>query len=161
VGAGVNHPDCNRELVGSVPERVVLKANMSVPTHLQEVRGAAELDNWFGYWPSFHDAEVLSLHLNRAGASFLTIHAWEMTKDVDESGFYVLDKHCVVELEFDGIRNLIFDGFNEQNVLLDLNIEKIESSFRVSLNPSYGVQGSFETDKLSFRIIPGKPSSFD
>ena len=38
---------------------------MAVPIDLQEISGAAELRDWFGYWPMFHDAEIISLHLNR------------------------------------------------------------------------------------------------
>lgn len=86
------------------------------------------------------------------------IHTWEVTKEVDESGFYVLDKHCVVELEMEGITNLNLEGFNEQNVLFGLEIEKIDSTFRVKLNASYGVQGNLDADKISFRVIPGKPT---
>ena len=29
------------------------------------IAGAAELVEWFGRWPSFHDAEIVSLELNR------------------------------------------------------------------------------------------------
>jgi hypothetical protein len=42
---------------------------------------------WFGHWPSLHDAEVISLHLNRRGSSALALHTWEMTKDVDDKAF--------------------------------------------------------------------------
>ena len=39
---------------------------MPVPAEIQEVPGAAELHDWFGFWPNFHDAEIISLYLNRA-----------------------------------------------------------------------------------------------
>jgi hypothetical protein len=32
---------------------------------IDEVPGTAEFIKWFGYWPSFHDAEVLDLKLCR------------------------------------------------------------------------------------------------
>jgi hypothetical protein len=51
---------------------------------LEAVEGAKSLCDWFGYWPSFHDAEVISLHLNRRGLSSLALHTWEMTKDLTD-----------------------------------------------------------------------------
>jgi hypothetical protein len=70
---------------------------MTLPAEVTEIQGAGELHDWFGYWPSFHDAEVIGLHLNRKGSSSLRIHTWEMTKDVDEKGYYdlsTLDQTC-------------------------------------------------------------------
>lgn len=34
-----------------------------------EVPVSSELIRWFGYWPSFHDAEVLEIELRRTGHS--------------------------------------------------------------------------------------------
>ena len=76
---------------------------MSVPVNIGEIEGAAELEEWFGYWPSFHDAEIVSLHLNRRGSSSLRVHTWEMTKEIDDKGYYVLAKHIVVEFVFEAV----------------------------------------------------------
>lgn len=51
----------------------------------KSIPGGAELLAWFGYVPSFHDAEIIDLHLNRHGPSTLRIHVWEMTGKVDEN----------------------------------------------------------------------------
>ncbi len=40
---------------------------MGVPTH--KIAGAERVLDIFGAWPSFHDAEVLSLRLDRSGLS--------------------------------------------------------------------------------------------
>ena len=65
--------------------------------------GAAErLTRIFGDWPSFHDAEVTRLVLDRSGPDGLTldleIHVFEATSEVDPAGFYVLENHtlCVI-----------------------------------------------------------------
>jgi len=34
---------------------------MEFPHELEAVEGATNLRDWFGYWPSFHDAEVIEL----------------------------------------------------------------------------------------------------
>jgi Immunity protein 50 len=131
---------------------------MPLPTHVQEIPGATELYDWFGYWPNFHDAEIVSLHLDRKGSSSMRVHTWEMTKALDEKGYYVLVKHVVVEFIFEGVRGLSVNGFNHQNVIFGLNIEQAESGFRVNLDGCYGIEGSIEADKISLHLTPGTPS---
>jgi hypothetical protein len=81
-----------------------------------------------------------------------------MTKEVDEKGYFVLAKHVVVEFVIEGFRDLSISGFNHQNVLFGIAIEKAERGFRVDLDPSYGIEGYFEADNISFGLTPGEPS---
>jgi hypothetical protein len=131
---------------------------MSVPTEIKDIHGASELHDWFGYWPDFHDAEIISLQLNRKGISSLRVHAWDTTKEVDEKGHYVMAKHIVVEFIFENISELALNGFSQQNVISGLDIEKIGPGFRVTLGECYGLAGSIEAERISLRITPGKPS---
>jgi hypothetical protein len=131
---------------------------MTVPIEIKEIPGAAELHDWFGYWPDFHDAEIISLHLNRKGISSLRVHAWDTTKEVDEKGHYVMAKHIVVEFIFENVSELALNGFSQQNVISGLDIEKIGSGFRLTLGECYGLAGSIEAERMSLRIMPGKPS---
>ena len=41
---------------------------VALPDDLKAIGGAQELQDWFGYWPSFHDGEIISLRLNRTCA---------------------------------------------------------------------------------------------
>ena len=131
---------------------------MSVPVSLEEISGAAALHDWFGYWPNFHDAEILSLHLNRSGTSVLRVHTWEMTNKLDEKGYYVLEKHTIVEFDLETVHDLSLNGFSQQNVIFELGIEKIDSGFRVTPQDCYGLAGTLDVCKISIRVIPGKPS---
>ena len=131
---------------------------MPLPVHVSEIEGAAELEKWFGYWPTFHDAEIVSLRLNRKGSSSLCLHTWEMTKEVDDKGYFVLAKHIVVEFVFEAICGLALNGFNEQNVIFGLVIEKTDSGFQITLDDCYGLSGNIEAGKMSIRLMPGKPS---
>jgi Immunity protein 50 len=131
---------------------------MTVPTEVEEIPGVVELHDWFGYWPGFHDAEIISLYLNRKGISSLRVHTWEMTKQVDEKGYFVLAKHIVVEFVFENVSALNLTGFSQQNVIFGLDIEKTGSGFRLTLDECYGLAGSIEAERLSLRITPGKPS---
>lgn len=131
---------------------------MSMPREVSEIQGANELHEWFGYWPGFHDAEIVSLHLNRKGTSSLSVHTWEMTKEVDAKGYYVLTKHVVVEFILESVSGLTLNGFNHQNVIFGLVIEKIDSGFRLTLDECYGLAGILEAKKISLRLIPERPS---
>ena len=65
--------------------------------------GRRELRDWFGYWPSFHAAEVIELHLCRSSSS-IKIRTWQAKKEVDvQHGYNVMTKHVVVEILFKGI----------------------------------------------------------
>src|SRR5258708_34764958 len=128
---------------------------MEFPPELGTIEGAKNLRDWFGYWPSFHDAEVILLHLNRSDASTRAVHTWEMTKEVDEKGFYVLAKHVVVEFVMKEVVGLSLNGFNHQNVVFGLAIERIDSGYRLTLEDCYGVAGTIDASDISIRLIPG------
>ena len=130
---------------------------MEVPIELKAVDGAEKLCAWFGYWPSFHDAEVVELHLSRRSSSCLAIHTWEITDEVDAQGYYVLTKHVVVEFLLRGISGLDLSGFNDQNVLSGLVLERVDAGFRLTLDDCYGVTGAIEAKEISIRLAPGKP----
>ncbi len=59
---------------------------MPLPGGIESIAGAHELYDWFGYWPGFHDAEVLKFRLNIGEPSYLVVHTWEMTKEVNAHG---------------------------------------------------------------------------
>jgi hypothetical protein len=65
----------------------------------QFVENGERLVQAMGYWPSFHDANVVDVI--RGGDFFsVKIHVFAMTDKVDADGYYVLDKHHLVTFEF-------------------------------------------------------------
>jgi hypothetical protein len=133
------------------------KYEMEFPVELKAIEGAEQLYNWFGFWPNFHDAEVISVHLHHTGSSSLILHTWEMTKEVDKSGYYVLAKHVVVEFVMKDVVGLNLSGFNHQNVIFGLQIEKTSEGFRLTLDGCHGVSGTIEAKEVSILLTPGKP----
>jgi hypothetical protein len=114
----------------------------------------------FGYWPSFHDAEVINLHLWRGDVNpelgkyqfpilTLDIHHWELTKEVDDRGFLVTRYQRRSKLEFRDVHGFSMSGFNQQNSMLGLYIERLERSegpspfFKVEIAPAFGMSASF------------------
>ena len=119
-------------------------------TVLEHIAGADRLTSRFGGWPSFHDAEVVRLVLDRRGANGpsadLVVHAWLKTDKVDDRGYYVREKHTLVRFFFERITAIELSEFNHQNVLFGLDVaeEMVEGerAFRVTLDSSYGLSGS-------------------
>jgi hypothetical protein len=130
---------------------------MPLPPDVAAIDGAQSLHDWFGYWPSFHDAEILYLHLNRTGSSHMAVHAWHTSSEKDEKGFNMQERHVVVEFVLEGISDLELVQFSHQNVLGNLSIEKKNDGFALILWPCYGLAGRIETSKVSIRLHPGEP----
>lgn len=127
--------------------------------------GASKLTDVFGRWPSFHDAEVLRLRMDRAaerGPSLQAdIHVFEMTSEVDERGYYVLRHHTEATLEFCDIRLATCKWFNIQNVIDDPLCEPLDADaedgyvYRITIPSLHGVE--IELDCKSIRVLSAKP----
>ena len=88
--------------------------------------GAEKITSWFGGWPTFHDAEVLNLSLDRNG-SVLTASVFTFLVDrstTDERGYYRRTHNCIVTLSCRDIHDLSITDFNQQNVLRELIIRE-------------------------------------
>jgi hypothetical protein len=122
------------------------------------VEGVDHLTRIFGTWPTFHDAEVVRLSLDRSGPEGpileAHIHLFAMTPEVDARGYYVLRDHTLVTLRCTKVDHLVLEDFNHQNVLFSLGIEPLDagasdgSCFRVRMESSYGVSAVFTCKRL-------------
>ena len=141
-----------------------------VEIETKRIDNAASLTDIFGRWPSFHDAEIHSIRLDRGAAEppslEADVHVFEMTSDVTPDGFYVLKNHMLVTLGFAGIDQLELDGFNQQNVLADLVLRDISSRqldvlrWEVEFDSSFGVGARFLCERISvLRALPFSPQS--
>jgi Immunity protein 50 len=136
--------------------------------HVHErIEGAAKLISIFGYWPSFHDAEVLWVRLDRGARNEMDdgptldalIHAFEMTSEVGPDGFFKLRHHVLVHFRFHGVVELSLEGFNEQNALWDLSIAEVQDrrtegiDFEVTLSSAYGLSGLFQCRRVEVKDV--------
>jgi hypothetical protein len=123
------------------------------------IEGSEKLIRIFGYWPSFHDAEVIELSFWRGDVDpdagkytfpVLTVklHVWEITRDVNAKGYLVLRKHTLTTIRFHDIYEFKMEGFNHQNAILGLDISQEERSagpspvFAVIFRPAFGIDAS-------------------
>ncbi|WP_047497646.1 Imm50 family immunity protein [Terriglobus sp. TAA 43] len=123
----------------------------------QSITGHEAIVDWFGCWPSFHDAEVVDIELHRAGRSRLHVHTFEMTNEVDERSRYKLNKHAIVTFSFEEISSMELRWFNQQNVLSDLSIELSSEQITILLGHCFGVEGHIASQRVSVSIKPGVP----
>ena len=108
------------------------------------VQGGEVLMQRFGGWPSFHDAEVVSLELQRASAVLIIhVYVFQMLKETDERGFFRQQNHSLVAFRFTGVEELELHDFNEQNVIAGLDVERVNDKLKVVLHPCYGLNGQF------------------
>ena len=110
---------------------------------VKEIKQSHLLTDRFGRWPSFHDAEVVRVRLERkprVRAEF-EIYAFQGTAEVDSKGYYKTVNHCVVTIAFEEISQISLADFNQQNVLSCLIIEFREGHFEVVFQGIYGLQG--------------------
>lgn len=130
---------------------------MPIPCDIESIPGAQDLHNWFGYWPDFHDAEIIRLHLNRSGPSSLVVHTWRTTKRINSKGYNELEKHVMVEFVLNGITDVALEDFSNQNVISSLTVKRTEAGFALIMAPCYGLSGSVETHGITIRLTPGQP----
>jgi hypothetical protein len=119
-----------------------------------QIEGATDVVDWFGQWPSFHDAEVIEVHLKRKGRSFLRVWAFQATSVVDETGHYVCDRHAIVTFALEGVSDLELADFSPQNVISSLTVEVLPETVRLTMSPCFGVAGYLEASRVSVAVEP-------
>lgn len=129
-----------------------------------DIPGAEDVVRWFGQWPSFHDAEVISIPLHRSKGVIVEIHAFETSSEVDTRGYYVQAKHAIITFALDGfpmnaegIASTRIEYFNHQNVLSGVDIERAPGGYILTLDGCFGVDAVFYCERLMAKIQPGIP----
>jgi immunity protein 50 of polymorphic toxin system len=124
-----------------------------------KIHGADSVVSWFGEWPSFHDAEILEIHLDRERASWLKLHACLLTTETyqkDGKQYFRTERHAAVTFKFAEIVDVGLADFSGQNVIFGLTIERKEESYRLTLHPCYGLNGYIEARQLSVEVSPNQ-----
>ena len=132
---------------------------------MPEIYNAEAVTEVFGHWPSFHDAEVVRLRLERtssyaAGPRLLAdIHAFEVTSEIDPQGRYVLRHHVLISLQFDGVQDLELSDFNNQNALSEITFKPIasaafpEPAYEVVFDAAHGVSAAFRCRQVTVLAV--------
>lgn len=142
---------------------------------MKKILNSEAVTEIFDHWPSFHDAEVVSIRLDRGSATGpegeavkptleADIYVFEMTDHVEPDGFYESRKHTLVTFAFRGIEELELKEFNHQNVLFELGFQDISDrhlevvKWAVNFASSFGVEASFLCNEIAVvRVAPFDP----
>jgi len=112
---------------------------------------------WFGRVPRFHDAELLEITLASKGESVLRIHTWEMTNQVDDRGYFVLDKHVVVTITLHSVTEISLSDFDLPGIIGSLEVTSQDGVYQLEWDGSYGVSGTLSAKQMQMELKPGKP----
>ncbi len=135
---------------------------------IEYITGAEKLVAVYGYWPSFHDAGVLWMRLDRGSSDSgygptleAMVHTFEMTSETNADGYYVLRHHVLANLRLRRVVELRLDGFNYQNALMeiklvdlrDLQMERV--LWDVEIASAHGVAASFRCQDIEVvSVVP-------
>jgi hypothetical protein len=131
-----------------------------------DLTGGAAIIEWFGCAPSFHDATLDQL-IFADGSATLTIRAFVTTNEVDQDGYFILNKHAVVTLHLEGVSGLSLVG-NASSIIFGLGIRRVdteaprfdtcdgpaEGDFEISIESSYGLEGSIYARQVRLALQP-------
>ena len=126
------------------------------------IEGSQRLTETFGYWPSFHDAEILELHFLRgdvdpdAGRHIfpvlqVKIHLWELRCGAEAISTRF---HTIATLRFHDVDEFRMEGFNHQNAILGLSITRQERAsgpspiLAVHFDPAFGMGATFVCGRI-------------
>ena len=124
-----------------------------------QMEDSQKITEIFGYWPTFHDAEINNLSLSTAdrepwvpGSTApvleMQVHVFEMTKEVDQNGYIVLTKHTLTKLQFRNVEGLQLAGFSFQNAIFELVFGIEPMTFRSGGGPAEGPPPNLLTVKI-------------
>ena len=111
---------------------------------LADVADAKMVFDRFGQWPTFHDAEVISLQLSRDGPSLvIEIYVFQTTRESDLRGYFRRANESRITFLFDDVEDLSLADFNHQNVLAGLRLCRGSDLIEVWIDPLFGLTGHF------------------
>lgn len=106
-----------------------------------QIDGHEEIVSRLGMWPSFHDAEVLAVHINRDAPSTMLLR--------------VMHPPATVQFTFSNIADLSLAGeeADGQNVISCLFVDDDPLGTRIMLGPCYGLAGYLVVEKVRVDLM--------
>lgn len=125
-----------------------------------------------GYWPTFHDAEVISFSAERAlpvgngsTCARLAVHVRQYSAVGEGTAQYelVLQKSLLVRFVFNGACDLELSDFNSQNVIDSITVSRFEkdeaASLRVDIESIWGFGGSLRCSSVVVEAVEVLPNA--
>lgn len=125
--------------------------------NMNNLVGAQKLVDWFGRFPSFHDAAIIDMKFEVGKAGSMSIHAWNLIDETDETGQFLTDKHAVVHVKIDRVHALELNDFELDAIIFELSFVGTEEQTEIVWSSSYGVDGRVVGTGVELSLQVGKP----
>jgi hypothetical protein len=130
------------------------------------IQGVELVTNLLGYWPSFHDSEVISFVAERelpfrhdATLARLAIHfrSYVSKGEGTSQCESILDHSIIIQLRFKEACDFDLSGFNHQNVINGIDIkpsqEDTSGGLDVFIDPIWGFGGSLRCKSVEVECV--------
>jgi hypothetical protein len=121
---------------------------------LPTIKNCKKTIDFFGYWPKFCDAKILSFIFDKTKERIFSIQLRIYYIDADQN------KNALIDILFNNVSNLDINNIFTENVLDELVINKDQntvSSYKVELISCYGANGVFVCEEIEVvAMIPNK-----
>jgi hypothetical protein len=105
--------------------------------------GATDVASQLGGWPSFHDAEVIDVHLVRYGQSTVSVKCmWKPARGAVVT--FVVEEIADLDLHT--------ADADAQNVIFDLKVEQVDGATKLEFEHCYGIAGQITAKRVSVRV---------
>jgi hypothetical protein len=127
----------------------------------QFVSGSSQLTGAMGYWPSFHDANVVNVSRAR-GSITVAVHVFAMTDQVDAAGYYILEKHHLVTLALEGVQSSSLPPDYSSDCLSQLSFHRAGASICVAFESHMDSGGEVTCKSVAvLDVVPCSPAGTD
>ncbi|EDY83135.1 hypothetical protein VDG1235_2759 [Verrucomicrobiia bacterium DG1235] len=123
---------------------------------VSKVYGKEKLIEFLGHWPSFHDMEVVKLEFDRLQnhpSIYSDLNAEFYVYDLYQSPNSPERKQAFLDIEFTGIKDLEMKGWNHQNAIHGLSIQKNDEKLFIVSWGGCGHDVSFSCESISIMRI--------
>lgn len=132
----------------------------------QHIAGIDKVVNVLGYWPTFHDAEVVSFQAERAlpvvkdkTVARMSVHVrhYETVGEGTANFEQVLRQSALINFVFIGACEFELSGFNHQNVINSIAVSPMQSgadnALFVDIDSIWGFGGTLQCSSVSVDAV--------
>ncbi len=119
---------------------------------LKHIAGAEKVINYFGYWESCHDAEILELALRRLGLFTISVHALGLDIELHAQGI-MRYKHAIITFLLRDVVDLSLEGYSAQNVISEITFEPKEDHLRMQIWECTETSGWIEAKAIEVDLM--------
>lgn len=137
---------------------------------VDHIAGANKVVEALGFWPTFHDAEVMAFSAERAlpvksgvTVARLSVHVRQYRTVGEGTAQYaqVLSKSILIRFLFIGACELELSGFNHQNVINSILVTPIETNepanLLVDIESIWGFGGTIHCSSIEIESVEVLP----